>query len=938
MQQPRKSERSWYKRVKFGVISSWVLTTILTWLLQGWLLINTSSLIFAAVAGAFATAGVYALDQHIRYRKLHKIVDDDELLFAKINASKGGLAKNIHKEMLKDFLCHQGVMIRLIGGESVQSVPYRTQMILAKYFFLSHRKRFWATTLDGWHRFGERNDDYLSVMQNLSSDGSSFDGIPSKARIFVCTWTDFIRDLVGNPVNAERLVRLHLQWGPSGGVCPVRVLLIAQNDNYENFFKRLKSLLPATEFVVSDFMIVDSSSVYGREYPYSLAKVVSDVSNEEAVTLRQTIDTSTINQYEIAFKTLWDESFEIFKLAEKVAIASHFDPIWSGMRQALDILNAEFNGRVLRNFENDFRDVLSSLGEIIQNMTDNAVKNERYGEFIKRTMTGAEVIKCFADDFIKLEEQIIWAMDQADIKSKPRRFWDEWQENKVYKEFCNATEISKARDKRRLFVVNDGDIALLPSDAVGFIREHVKNGVQVGLITHANLWNVRGTGTTGAIRTPAALPVFGSDFIIVGDSCNNTLRQSCEAFGFEMASEQFNPSKISYDNLLLSDRIARLQQWFINVWEDKNTIRIRRLEEVDHVFGEKPNGEFLAGWCFSDSEIQFACRDGILICPSLDLTSACNLNCSYCFLGDEDNKHGKKDELSKQEYLEIIRNFRTGGAKTVNIVGAGEPMLDPAFKDVVSFISEQGMVPVIFTNGTRLLEGDGMGLFLFEKGATIVLKYNSGNKTIQDSVVGHEGYSSMRDKVLEQLIGTGFTIGRKGKPTRLGLDTIAFQGNINELPDIHRWCRNNNIFPITADYIPAGRTSNGLAPGTVDSDDVSLRGPSPAQREKLFQDLKEIDVSMGMKRSKYEAAYYCGSPCVQQLGLYVDIKGNIWPCVAKIQSMNHKGVVRQPLGNIRDSDISSVWKDHSICKEIRSNFIGRCHYKPLFNSQNSEGT
>ena len=42
-----------------------------------------------------------------------------------------------------------------------------------------------------------------------------------------------------------------------------------------------------------------------------------------------------------------------------------------------------------------------------------------------------------------------------------------------------------------------------------------------------------------------------------------------------------------------------------------------------------------------------------------------------------------------------------------NIVGAGEPTIDPYFEDIIRFISGRGMTTVLFTNGIRLNHGSG---------------------------------------------------------------------------------------------------------------------------------------------------------------------------------------------------------------------------------------
>lgn len=345
----------------------------------------------------------------------------------------------------------------------------------------------------------------------------------------------------------------------------------------------------------------------------------------------------------------------------------------------------------------------------------------------------------------------------------------------------------------------------------------------------------------------------------------------------------------------------------------------------------------MAGWIFTEAEMNEARRGDRLLNPSIDLSNPCNLNCPYCFV--EEKKSQRKirfsDELSLQETLTIIHDFASAGAMTVNIVGAGEPTIDPDFKKIISEIDKQHMTPVVFTNGIRLTDRPELIDFLYESNATVVIKYNSSVPHIQDLVAGRKGYSRLRDSAIESLINSGF-LGYS--PTRLAFDIIAFQGVLNEIPDIVHYCRRNNIFPIVADFIPTGRTVNGnfndvASLGTLELEDKKkvvalLAPPTEMERALLYEQLREIDLNEFHIVHHSNPAYYSGAPCNQILGVYVDIHGNIWPCVAR-SHYTSASLESVSLGNIRSGMMpSDVWKSHPWMQQIRSVYNGGCPYKP----------
>jgi molybdenum cofactor biosynthesis enzyme MoaA len=115
---------------------------------------------------------------------------------------------------------------------------------------------------------------------------------------------------------------------------------------------------------------------------------------------------------------------------------------------------------------------------------------------------------------------------------------------------------------------------------------------------------------------------------------------------------------------------------------------------------------YLDGWSFDGDELASARTGHRLLNPSLDLGSACNLNCPYCFIEEKNSarKERKPGELSPDEVEAVVRDFLSAGARTVNLVGAGEPTVDPQFRDIVDLIHSGRARTVVFTNGIALAD------------------------------------------------------------------------------------------------------------------------------------------------------------------------------------------------------------------------------------------
>ena len=77
------------------------------------------------------------------------------------------------------------------------------------------------------------------------------------------------------------------------------------------------------------------------------------------------------------------------------------------------------------------------------------------------------------------------------------------------------------------------------------------------------------------------------------------------------------------------------------------------------------------------------------------LTNACNLNCTHCFM-----RAGKRlaNELTKEEWIRVLTEFKECGGKAVTFTG-GEPLMNPSFVEIIEKAYALGLQITVLTNG-----------------------------------------------------------------------------------------------------------------------------------------------------------------------------------------------------------------------------------------------
>lgn len=325
-------------------------------------------------------------------------------------------------------------------------------------------------------------------------------------------------------------------------------------------------------------------------------------------------------------------------------------------------------------------------------------------------------------------------------------------------------------------------------------------------------------------------------------------------------------------------------------------------------FPQENKVPLINGWDFELSNYQWAWNYGELLTASIETSNICNLACEYCFREEQKivSKKRLPNELSLDESLKLIDDLAHLGVQTINIAGAGEPLMDNHLIPMLKKIAQYDITPLVATNGSLI---DDKWVDLFEKtNSSVMVKVNSFNEEKQNYLVHRRNYAKRRDEGLRKLIEAGFNKPNENYQTKLSINALVSKETINEIPQIFNYCRENNIMPCMETFIPAGKTANKTT-NRVEKDEFY----------KVADKLRLEDKERGIEYIRLWP-YLGGVPCTQQgkASIFVNIKGEIYDCPAGTK----------PYGDIKSTTIKKAFQQ---IKQQEKNYCLGCPVRDKYN-------
>jgi radical SAM protein with 4Fe4S-binding SPASM domain len=265
----------------------------------------------------------------------------------------------------------------------------------------------------------------------------------------------------------------------------------------------------------------------------------------------------------------------------------------------------------------------------------------------------------------------------------------------------------------------------------------------------------------------------------------------------------------------------------------------------------------------------------------------CNFRCPYCYAPKPDDF---QDELSLEEICDVILQGKGLGARKIIILG-GEPTIYPYLKEIIQFLWDQGLEIELFTNGTGVNEG--LARFFHDHAVRVVLKMNTFDRDLQDKISGKKGAYEIIQSALKNLKAAGYP----SKEAFLAVSTVICALNIDELPRLWRWLRDQQIAPYFEMITPQASAMDNQ---WVFVDSLRVYD--------LFKELAEID------RRCYDEHWdpqppLVGNRCLRHMfSCLVTSKGDVTPCVG----------VNLPMGNIRQDRLGEIIARSKLIRDLKN--------------------
>lgn len=304
----------------------------------------------------------------------------------------------------------------------------------------------------------------------------------------------------------------------------------------------------------------------------------------------------------------------------------------------------------------------------------------------------------------------------------------------------------------------------------------------------------------------------------------------------------------------------------------------------------------------------------------LELTYRCNLNCSYCYVGNDRNK----SELTTNEWKMVIDQLPFYSIAT--LVG-GEPLIRTDFIEILAYLSKKIMNKVHVVSNGILINDEIIKAFINYKLLLLSISLDGYGKT-HDQNRGQDG---IFDKIITNLEN----LKAQKKNQIIDIKTIVLENNLDDLPKLYKLCDKMGFEFLSVSFL----RNNNLKQNSVLQDCFieAYNADYPIQKyfdiehfKEIYKEIKSIKGSTKIRFSpKFE---YCDKPLesiekffnsdivkTQKIykpckfpytNTFINPEGFVYPCLS------------QKIGNVKDKSIKEIFNAPNYCcfrKNLKAN-------------------
>jgi MoaA/NifB/PqqE/SkfB family radical SAM enzyme len=163
---------------------------------------------------------------------------------------------------------------------------------------------------------------------------------------------------------------------------------------------------------------------------------------------------------------------------------------------------------------------------------------------------------------------------------------------------------------------------------------------------------------------------------------------------------------------------------------------------------------------------------------NLEITKNCQLDCKICY----NEKAGSKRQLSKQEIFHLVDELCIKGCVYLNITG-GEPLTNPDFPEIYSYIAQKGIRPSVESNG----------IVLTDEILSILCKFPPDKYHISLYSLDSDIYKATTGKLININTITNNILKLKKSGINVVVRSPVSKYNYTKMHEVYDWCKNNEL-------------------------------------------------------------------------------------------------------------------------------------------------
>jgi len=297
-----------------------------------------------------------------------------------------------------------------------------------------------------------------------------------------------------------------------------------------------------------------------------------------------------------------------------------------------------------------------------------------------------------------------------------------------------------------------------------------------------------------------------------------------------------------------------------------------------------------------------------------ELTYRCNLQCPYCYVGDD----RKKQELSTQDWFDVIEQIPL--YSFVTLVG-GEPLIRMDFVEILEKVCRKTFGKVNVVSNGILLNDEIFKAFIRTKMMLLSVSLDGYG-------VNHD-LNRNKEGIFDKIFANLENLNSYKKRPMVDIKTIVLQNNLDDLPKLYKMCSDMNFEFMSISFL----RNNNLKQNSVlfDSFVPEFNENYPIKKyfdmehfkevyrelesltkhsktlirfspkfENSLNPLQKIEEFFNYDENKSVAEIY--KPCKFPFSnMFITPEGNVYPCLS------------QKIGNVKENTIKEIFNKPNYC-------------------------